>query len=68
MGETVTLKQIQAKLSDIEEKVSAILSFERKKQLVGKLNQEEAVSDWAVRLVRMGRKGRLDSLKAKGLI
>ncbi|MFH0970552.1 MAG: hypothetical protein V1776_03775 [Candidatus Diapherotrites archaeon] len=53
MSEAVTLKQIQAKLSDIEEKVLTILSFERKKQLIGKLNEEEAISGWSVKLVRM---------------
>lgn len=68
MSEAVTLKQIQAKLSDIEEKISTILSFEQKKQLLGKLDEEGEISDWSVKLVRMGRKGRLDTLKAKGLI
>ncbi len=68
MSEGVTLKQIQATLSTIEKKVSAILSIEKKNKLLNQLKEEDAISDWSVKLIRMDRKGRLDTLKAKGLI
>ena len=68
MNQSTVLKQIQAKLDVLDAKVSALLSKEKKEQLLKELEQEEEASNWAVKLVRMGRKGRLDTLKAKGLI
>ena len=68
MSESIILKNIESKLAALDEKVSTILSIEKKKKMLDKLESEETISDWAVKLVRASRRGRLDTLKAKGLI
>lgn len=68
MSESIILKNIESKLAALDEKVSTILSIEKKKKMQDKLESEETISDWAVKLVRASRRGRLDTLKAKGLI
>ena len=49
----------------IVEKTDALTE---KETLMKQLKEEEEISDWAVKLQRAGRRGRLDALKKKGLI
>ncbi len=37
-------------------------------QMIKELKKEEEITDWAVKLQRAGRRGRLEALKKKGLI
>lgn len=39
-----------------------------KEEMLKKLEEEEEFTDWNVKLIRAGRKGRLEELKKKGLI
>lgn len=39
-----------------------------KEKMLEELKKEEEIQDWAVKLQHMGRKGRLEALKKKGLI
>ena len=49
----------------IESKVKQLAKFEEFKK---QLEKEQKINNWAVKLQRAGRSGRLDSLKNKGLI
>lgn len=37
-------------------------------KMLKELKKEEGITDWAVKLQRVGRRGRLEALKKKGLI
>ena len=49
----------------IEEKVKRLVKLE---ELRKELDKEQDITDWAVKLQRASRSGRLDTLKKKGLI
>lgn len=49
----------------IEEKVKRLGKLE---ELRKELDKEQEITDWAVKLQRASRSGRLDTLKRKGLI
>lgn len=39
-----------------------------KEKMLKELKKEEGITDWTVKLQRVGRRGRLEALKKKGLI
>ena len=42
--------------------------LKKREELLNELEKEKDISDWSVKLQRVGRKGRLEELRKRGLI